>query len=1220
MMRTKRIAGSLAIATVVAALVVPASSSAYAESTARTESTVHAQSAVPAAAIDAPTFSTSGGRYIGPTTVELTAASGTEIRYTLDGTEPTRGSALYTRPLVIEKTSNLAAVAFRNGDASPAAIEGYIIKTEEVPLLSFFMMSDIHTSVLDETSRGKWASHFDTLASINDAPDAILSNGDQINDNNNDTAPDHQVVKTLFDENIARLGLEDTSILMSRGNHDVRSSDMARYYGAWFPNSTGGYYEKQINGFTFLVLDTETYTGAQRTWLQGRLAALAAEPGSLHKPIFVVGHRPTTNTVHDGAQASNATLRSDLAGYPQAVFFSGHSHLNLNDERSIWQQEFTAVNDGSMSYGETPHDAYQTYGDSLWDEFTIPSAQSLYVEVYADRTEIDRVNYSAEQERTYQGGSWGQYQSKPPYPSAGTLAGPTWVVRLKGDTAAAVRSNFAYTAAARDTVAPVLKAVPEHRITAVGDVIRIAQATDDESVYGYDVRVKDAGTGALALPIRSGAKVLSDFFVSPMPAVIDIPLALNTRRIDGQPDVQLTPGTGYVADVTAVDFYGNRSETRSVEFVAGEDAAALPARLKITAGAPQLLPGEATTVVTTVTNQSGGAMTGASIALDVPPGWHAFAAEGASIPSLADGATRAIEWTVVVPPDAAAAAYSLTADARFTAQGEPGSISRKATLTTIAEGAVPRSRLSIAGVSSQETTGEGSPATYAIDGDTASLWHSQYSVAPANGFPHWITLDLGAEHKLNGLRYLPRSPATANGNLKNYEIHVSDDNVNWGSPVAAGAFPSGTGFKKVDFAETTGRYIRLTGLSAQNGLAFGAAAEIEPLGRLASPRPALTVEAAVSTSASSTAELTVKVHNDDTVPVDVKVSTAFGAHTFSGVEPGASVSHAVATGAAHVDAGVAVAEATAEISGKAVTRSVVAGYSAYTVVPDPVKNTTTTAEVVDSTVSTKENLDINATVSGPVPFRGKLQLFDGTHLVSENPVFSRPVGEGQNVLSALIREPASGVATGKRMYSVKFVSETENVTGSVSDPIAVEVYFFDSAPGTAFQEEISWLAGAGITTGSDGGFQPGASVSRQAMAAFLFRLKHPGTGPAPTCSANPFPDVAVSNRFCGEIAWLKTQHITTGFEGGVFKPTGTIDRQAIAAFLYRLDHPGVTTKPTCTAAPFLDVAVGSQFCGEIAWLKTQHITTGYDGNLFKPTDKVTRGAMAAFLYRLQHRV
>ena len=40
----------------------------------------------------------------------------------------------------------------------------------------------------------------------------------------------------------------------------------------------------------------------------------------------------------------------------------------------------------------------------------------------------------------------------------------------------------------------------------------------------------------------------------------------------------------------------------------------------------------------------------------------------------------------------------------------------------------------------------------------------------------------------------------------------------------------------------------------------------------------------------------------------------------------------------------------------------------------------------------------------------------------------------------------------------------------------------------------------------------------------------------------------------------------------------------------------------------------------VAWLKTQHITTGCDGNLFKPTDKVTRGAMAAFLYRLQHRV
>ncbi|MFB8189092.1 chitobiase/beta-hexosaminidase C-terminal domain-containing protein [Microbacterium sp. NPDC055988] len=519
----------------------------------------------------APTFSQDGGRFAESTTVTLTAPQGAQIRYTLDGSTPTAKSPLYKKPLVIDETTNLAAVSVKGGATSPAEIEGYIIKTDEKPLTSFFVMSDVHTSALTEKNRGIWKSHFDTLASINPDPDLIISNGDQINDNNNNTAPDHQVVKTIFDENIDRLGLDDTPILMSHGNHDVGNADMAKYYGDWFPNATGGYYEKSIDGQTFLVIDTERYSGAQRTWLQGRLAALSAEPDALNTPIFVVGHRPTANTVYDGAQASNAALTADLSGYPQAVYFSGHSHLHLNDERSIWQGGFTAVNDGSMSYTETPHDAYQIYGNALWDEFTIPTAQALYVEVYADRTEIDRINFAADEDRTYTNGAWGAYQAGYPFASAGTLAGPTWTVRLDGTTPEEVRANFDYTSAARDNVAPVQQGAPEHAVTASGaDLLRVPAATDDESVYGYDVRVRDAATGVEALPIRAGAKVLADFQIAPRPSILEIPLAIRNGRQADAPLITLTKGTSYIAEVTAVDMYGNRSEKTTVSFVAGQ--------------------------------------------------------------------------------------------------------------------------------------------------------------------------------------------------------------------------------------------------------------------------------------------------------------------------------------------------------------------------------------------------------------------------------------------------------------------------------------------------------------------------------------------------------------------------------------------------------------------------------------------------------------------------
>jgi hypothetical protein len=52
--------------------------------------------------------------------------------------------------------------------------------------------------------------------------------------------------------------------------------------------------------------------------------------------------------------------------------------------------------------------------------------------------------------------------------------------------------------------------------------------------------------------------------------------------------------------------------------------------------------------------------------------------------------------------------------------------------------------------------------------------------------------------------------------------------------------------------------------------------------------------------------------------------------------------------------------------------------------------------------------------------------------------------------------------------------------------------FSDVRPGDPFHREVSWAAAAGISTGyPDGTFRPGAPVSREAMAAFLYRLTNP---------------------------------------------------------------------------------------------------------------------------------
>jgi large repetitive protein len=89
-----------------------------------------------------------------------------------------------------------------------------------------------------------------------------------------------------------------------------------------------------------------------------------------------------------------------------------------------------------------------------------------------------------------------------------------------------------------------------------------------------------------------------------------------------------------------------------------------------------------------------------------------------------------------------------------------------------------------ASADSVELTGENGAAANAIDGNAATIWHTQWQAAsPLH--PHTFTVDLGTTARLGGFRYLPRAGG-GNGTVALYNFYVSADGVNWGSPVASG--------------------------------------------------------------------------------------------------------------------------------------------------------------------------------------------------------------------------------------------------------------------------------------------------------------------------------------------------------------------------------------------------------------------------------------------------
>ena len=189
--------------------------------------------------------------------------------------------------------------------------------------------------------------------------------------------------------------------------------------------------------------------------------------------------------------------------------------------------------------------------------------------------------------------------------------------------------------------------------------------------------------------------------------------------------------------------------------------------------------------------------------------------------------------------------------------------------------------------------------------------------------------------------------------------------------------------------------------------------------------------------------------------------------------------------------------------------------------------------------------------------------------------------------------------------------------GTAGDVGAVEVQpcgarFIDLAAGQAFCWEIGWLADAGVTTGNvDGSFGVTAPVTRQSMAAFLYRLAGSPAFEAPAVAT--FSDVAVGSTFFVPVEWLASTGITSGVGDGSFGALNPVTRQSMSAFLYALaGHPLFVAPET---ASFPDVPVGSLFFEKVEWLATTGITGGFGDGSFGPVLPVTRQSMAAFLYR-----
>ena len=139
---------------------------------------------------------------------------------------------------------------------------------------------------------------------------------------------------------------------------------------------------------------------------------------------------------------------------------------------------------------------------------------------------------------------------------------------------------------------------------------------------------------------------------------------------------------------------------------------------------------------------------------------------------------------------------------------------------------IPAESIRVLSFSSQNLS-NGKLASKAFDGDPNTIWHSRWSEDLAQP-PHELVLDLGANRRVRGIRYLTRQDNGWNGSFGEVELFLSASPDEFqDEPHARRTFDKVKTAQALDLPQAVeARYLRLRILSEVSGGPWASAAEI----------------------------------------------------------------------------------------------------------------------------------------------------------------------------------------------------------------------------------------------------------------------------------------------------------------------------------------------------------------------------------------------------------
>ena len=164
---------------------------------------------------------------------------------------------------------------------------------------------------------------------------------------------------------------------------------------------------------------------------------------------------------------------------------------------------------------------------------------------------------------------------------------------------------------------------------------------------------------------------------------------------------------------------------------------------------------------------------------------------------------------------------------------------------------------------------------------------------------------------------------------------------------------------------------------------------------------------------------------------------------------------------------------------------------------------------------------------------------------------------------------------------------------------------------------IDFVLKSGLFYGtSDTTFEPDGEMTRAMLVTVLYRLE----GQPKVTAENPFTDVPSGTWYTNAVLWAAENEIVNGIGDGLFDPDGSVTREQMAAILYRYSgFKGLTRAEGGFAAEYPDEgAISAYALNAMRWANAEALINGTeldDTVCLDPQGCATRAQVAAILMR-----